>query len=189
MCKSREQAAAATAGASVDVPADLHDRSWWGRHRLVPVAAAVAVGLLAGAAGVTTVLRSGTDHGAIDNVAAGEEVTLNLIAPDDTGQQHGMAHLRQTPAGRVVALQVQQLPPAPAGSRYVCWFVGPGDSIEKPNRVAAGSFTTNQDGSADVELLGAVDPQRFPLLGVTVEPDDGNPQRRGPKVLVIKPPT
>jgi len=89
----------------------------------------------------------------------------------------------------VIQLRVENLPPPPPGRRYVCWFVGPGDSLAVPNRVDAGSFTTDRRGQARVTLTGAAPAQRFPLLGVTLEPDDGNPQRRGPKVLVTKPPT
>jgi hypothetical protein len=118
----------------------------------------------------------------------GSSVALNLIAPDG-GAQHGVALIEETPAGRVVHLRVDDLPPPPAGHRYVCWFVGPGDSLLKPNRVAIGSFVTDSHGHAQVTLTGAAPRERFALLGVTLEPNDGNPQRRGPKILVTKPPT
>jgi Anti-sigma-K factor rskA/Putative zinc-finger len=149
--------------------------------RLLVVAAALAVLAVTGVVAATL-------HAHNRPAPAGEIVTLTLVASDD-GPQHGMARIEQTPTGRVVHLQVEDLPPPPAGQRYVCWLVGPGDSLQRPNRVAIGSFTPNHNGRADVTLTGAAATDRFPILGVTREPDDGNPQRRGPKVLVTKPPT
>jgi hypothetical protein len=35
-------------------------------------------------------------------------------------------------------------------------------------------------------MFSAADAARFPRMGVTLEPDDGNPARTGPKVLVSK---
>jgi hypothetical protein len=33
-------------------------------------------------------------------------------------------------------------------------------------------------------MISAADPARFPKMGVTLEPDDGNPARTGPKYLI-----
>ncbi|SMD26472.1 anti-sigma factor [Kibdelosporangium aridum] len=152
------------------------------RRRLLT---AVAATVLLIAASVVAVLQL---QGPVPkDSAAPAGFTLSLIAPD-SGPQRGDALIQDTPAGRVVQLRVTDLPPPPPGQRYTCWFVGPGDSLARPNRVAAGSFTTDSRGHAQVTLTGAAAPQRFALLGVTREPDDGNPQYRGPKVLVTKPP-
>jgi hypothetical protein len=115
-------------------------------------------------------------------------VTLNLVAPPSGGPQHGTARIEQTPTGRIVHLNTSNLSPAPPGKRYVCWFVGPGDALTHPNRVVLGSFITDAQGYAMVTMTSAALAQRFPLIGVTLEPDDGNPQRRGPKVLVTEAP-
>jgi hypothetical protein len=160
------------------------------RGRLLALAAAVVL-VLVGAGAVVAGLYWGPDRapgGSANRPAGSDNVTLNLVAADG-GPQRGVARITQTPAGRIVHLQVRNLAPPPPGQRYVCWFVGPGDSPHRPNRVTIGSFTPDQHGRAEVTLTGAAATQRFPLLGVTREPDDGNPQRRGPKVLVTKPPT
>jgi hypothetical protein len=49
-----------------------------------------------------------------------------------------------------------------------------------------GTFRTAADGSAHVRMTSSADAERFPKMGVTLEPDDGNPQRTGAKVLVTK---
>jgi anti-sigma factor RsiW len=161
-----------------------------GSSRLMPdrrgrLLTAVAATVLLIAASVVAVLQL---QGPVpQDSAAPAGFALSLIAPDG-GPQRGDALIQDAPAGRVVQLRVTDLPPPALGQRYTCWFVGPGDSHAKPNRVAAGSFTTDSRGQAQVTLTGAAAPQRFALLGVTREPDDGNPQYRGPKVLVTKPP-
>jgi hypothetical protein len=89
--------------------------------------------------------------------------------------------------GREVRLTVHGLPPNPPGTYYECWFVGAGDTEQRPNRVSAGTFTVGSDGSASVRMISAADASRFPRMGVTLEPDDGNPARTGPKYLVTAP--
>ena len=76
------------------------------------------------------------------------------------------------------------LAPNPPGSVYECWFVGPGDSLERPNRVSAGTFTIGASGRASLRMHSAVDLRRFPVMGVTLEEDGGNPMRTGEKILV-----
>ena len=95
--------------------------------------------------------------------------------------------MRSTPQGRSVELEVEGLPRAPAGTYYECWFVGDGDTLAKPNRVSAGTFAVPDAGAHTVEMMSASDAARFPKMGVTVEPDDGNPQRTGDKALVSVP--
>jgi hypothetical protein len=146
---------------------------------------AVAATVLFIAATVVAIMQLGGP--APEDSAGPGGIALSLIAPDGSPQR-GDALIQDTPAGRVVHLRVTDLPPPPPGQRYTCWLVGPGDSLARPNRAAAGSFTTDSRGQAQVTLTSAAAPQRFALLGVTREPDDGNPQYRGPKVLVTKPP-
>jgi hypothetical protein len=111
---------------------------------------------------------------------------IELISARGT-RAKGEAKVRATPQGRAVELTVTGLPRAPAGFYYECWFVGDGDTLAKPNRVSAGTFAVADSGKHTVEMISAASAKRFPKMGVTVEPDDGNPQRTGDKVLVSVP--
>jgi hypothetical protein len=167
-------------------PPPGHPRSLRSSPRRLPALVAAAVVLLL--AGMVSVnlyrqSQSGPPHSSTAGLPAAATVTLSLVAPPGGGPQHGTALIEQTPAGRVVHLNTSNLPPAPSGKRYVCWFVGPGDSLTKPNRVVLGSFITDAQGNAAITMTSAAPAQYFPLIGVTLEPDDGNPQRRGPKIL------
>lgn len=111
---------------------------------------------------------------------------IALVAPDG-GPARGTALVRATPEGREIELEVVGLAPSAPGTHYECWFVGDGDTLERPNRVSAGTFTVGADGRATLRMSTAADPARFPRMGVTLEPDDGNPRRTGDKVLVSAP--
>jgi hypothetical protein len=76
--------------------------------------------------------------------------------------------------GLAITMEVSGLAPNPPGSVYECWYVGPGDSLERPNRVSAGTFTVGADGRASLRLHSAADLQRYPAMGVTLERDRGN---------------
>lgn len=136
------------------------------------LAAAAAALLVVAAVGIGAVL-----------LTRGDTTTIALVAAD-TGAGSGQAVVRETGGGRQVELSVAGLPANPPGTYYECWFVGPGDTEEKPNRVSAGTFTVGADGRATVTMISAADLARFPRMGVTLEPDDGNPARTGPKYLV-----
>lgn len=159
-------------------------------RRLLTLTAAAAVLLLGGVASVSVYRQYQSDPSRTDTTVAtqGAVITLHLVAPPGGGPQRGTARIQHTAVGRVVRLDVDNLAPAPSGQRYVCWFVGPGDSLAVPNRVALGSFTTDPRGRATVTMTSAAPAERFPLVGVTLEPDDGNPQRRGTKTLVTDAP-
>jgi Anti-sigma-K factor rskA len=80
-------------------------------------------------------------------------------------------------------MTVSGLAPNPPATVYECWFVGPNDSLERPNRVTAGTFTIGPSGKATLRLHSAADLQRFPVMGVTLERDGADPRRSGDKVL------
>jgi anti-sigma-K factor RskA len=140
--------------------------------RLVAVAAALMVALLGGV--VVSQLGGG---------GRGQVIELALSAqPGLSGR--ATAELRQVDGGVAVDMEVSGLAPNPPGSVYECWFVGPGDSLERPNRVSAGTFTIGASGRASLRMHSAVDLRRFPVMGVTLETDGGNPTRTGKKILV-----
>lgn len=91
--------------------------------------------------------------------------------------------VRKTGIGRVIKLQTDELPILPKGDYYELWFVGPGDTPARPNRISAGTFHPDENGRSEVTFAAAVDPALFPVLSVTAEPGDGDPRPTGPEVL------
>lgn len=143
--------------------------------RRLAMAAVIAVLLVAG--GVVVRQRIG---------GRSPETTIALVAPD-SGRAHGVVHVHSTPSGAAVSLEVEGLPPTARGRHYELWFVGPGDSLQKPNRISAGTFLVGANGKAKVHMLSAANLARYPKVGITDEPNDGNPARTGAKVLTSKP--
>jgi hypothetical protein len=96
--------------------------------------------------------------------------------------------ITKTPAGRSFDVRIQDLAPPAAGSLYELWAVSPQDTLEHPQRVSLGSFTVGRDGSGHLTAFTAAPADQFPVVGVTLEPVDGNSARTGPRVLVPGPP-
>jgi anti-sigma-K factor RskA len=143
--------------------------------RLVAVAAALVVALLGGV--VVSQLGGG---------GGGQVIELALAAqPGVSGR--ATAELRPVDDGVAIDMEVSGLAPNPPGSVYECWFVGPGDTLEQPNRVSAGTFTIGAGGRASLRMHSAADLRRFPVMGVTLETDGGRPERTGEKILVSGP--
>jgi anti-sigma factor RsiW len=136
---------------------------------------AAAALLLVAAVGVGAVL--------LTRASSSSATTVALVAAQ-VGSGHGNAVIQPVKEGRQVRLEVFGLPANESGTYYECWFVGPGDTEEQPNRVSVGTFTVGTDGTATVVMTSSADPARYPKMGVTLEPDDGNPGRTGPKYLV-----
>ncbi len=80
-------------------------------------------------------------------------------------------------------MSTDDLPILPKGEFYELWFVGPGDTRARPKRISAGTFHPNAEGNSEVRFAAAVEPALYPVLSVTAEPGDGNPERTGPEVL------
>jgi len=110
------------------------------------------------------------------------EIALNAVEGGPP-RAHGSAQLHSTDAGTEVDLDLSDLPPNPPGTFYECWFVAPDDTLDKPDRVSAGTFVVVNGGTTQVRMFTAANLSRFPRMGITLEPDDGNPQRTGNKVL------
>jgi anti-sigma-K factor RskA len=91
--------------------------------------------------------------------------------------------VRKTGIGRVISFRSESLPILPKGDYYELWFVGPGDSRSRPNRISAGTFHPDEQGRSHVRFAAAVDPAKYPVLAVTAEPGDGDPRVNGPEVL------
>jgi anti-sigma-K factor RskA len=165
-------AEAATGAAEAPAPSP---RSWWRRRRVV---VAVAAAALVAALAVPGALLLGGD--------GGEVTRLTLVAVEGGGGR-GQVTVTETAAGRSFDVRIQGLRPPPPGSLYELWAVHPDDTLERPQRVSLGTFTTGTDGSARLTAFTAAPADRFPVVGVTLEPVDGDPARTGPRVLVPGP--
>jgi anti-sigma-K factor RskA len=99
------------------------------------------------------------------------------------GPEQATVEVRKTGIGRVIRFDSDDLPILPKGEYYELWFVGPGDTRSRPNRISAGTFHPDEEGRSHVRFAAAVDPAKYPVLSVTAEPGDGNPARTGPEVL------
>ena len=92
---------------------------------------------------------------------------------------HAVAVLDDRAGGWAVDLDVSGLAPPPEGSYYECWYVGPGDTRGRPNRISAGTVR----GGARWGGVAAHDDGR---PAARVPDDDGEPRspttatRRGP---------
>lgn len=148
-----------------------------GSARLLRAAAAVIVALGIGV-GVGSVL----DPFGGDDPEGVLEFAGTLTAPGDGGARADVA-VRKTGIGRVVHLESDELPVLPTGEFYELWFVAPGDSGDGLNRISAGTFHPDEQGRTSVRFAAAVDPTKYPVLSVTAEPGDGDPEPTGPEVL------
>lgn len=99
------------------------------------------------------------------------EVTLvgTERAPGATGVVHGW----ETPHGTAVWLEVRGLDRAPDGHFYELWFVG------ERGLVSAGTFRA----APGFELWAAARLDEYPRLGITLEPENGDPARNGVQVM------
>jgi anti-sigma-K factor RskA len=147
------------------------------RLRLLLASAAAAALLVAAFLGGVLLSQAGpfADRGRV--------VAFTLTAADG-GPARGTAKVHQVADGLEITMEVSGLAPNPPGSVYECWYVGPGDTLERPNRVSAGTFTVGPDGRANLRMHSAADLHRYPAMGVTLERDRGNPARTGDKVLI-----
>ena len=173
------------AAPAVDVPPGLRERTFAAiegaarpRRRTVElrkVVAAAAAVLLIGFG--TAVVRETT------RPAPAAAQVVELTAPAG-GTARAVATVRATETGGVIEMEVQGLAPPPAGSFFECWLVAAeGDSVDRPNRVSVGTFTVDGNGRATVRWDFTADVAKFPRMGITVEPDDGNPVHTTQRVL------
>ena len=110
----------------------------------------------------------------------GEVTRLTLVAAEGWRPRPGDRH---PDGGRSLLRRPHPGPPPAPGSLYELWAVSPQDTLERPQRVSLGTFTTAADGSARLIAFTAPRPTASSVVGVTLEPVDGNPARTGPRVL------
>jgi anti-sigma-K factor RskA len=133
-------------------------------------------GLVAAAAVVLAIVLS------LPGVLPGSSTTeLRMVA--DSGAAIGRAVVTETEQGRQFQVEIEGLDPPPDGQFYELWAVGPEDTEDDPQRVSLGTFTVGAGGDATFDAFTAASAAQYPLIGVTLEPDDGDPARTGPRVL------
>lgn len=127
-------------------PADLGDRiaASVRRQRRHRALAAAGLALLAGAAAVVAAVALGVGgrDGAPEPLQ-GRTVTFAVVPAGGSAQ----AVVADDPGGSVVALRAEGLDP---GTTYALWLTPPGG--DWTDRVAAGTFRPDPDGSVSVEL-------------------------------------
>ncbi len=111
----------------------------------------------------------------------GERREVALVASPVAAGASGTATLENVRRDTRVRLRVAGLPRPGGPGHYELWFVG------ERSRVSAGTFSTGEDGRADVRLTVAAQPGRYSRIGVTREPDTSDPARNGPNVLLGRP--
>lgn len=169
------EAVDAAAGAAADeagTPPRRRDAGRWTARGGLALAGALAALAFA----VVVAVEPGED----------EEPPLEVAAelrPPGGGGERARVEVVKTGIGRVIDLRTDDLAILPAGQYYEIWFVGPGDSLRRPNRISAGTFHPDEQGRSDVTFAAAVDPKKYPGLSITREPGDGDPRRTGPEVL------
>jgi hypothetical protein len=163
------------------------DRRWHLRARPWSFAAAVAAAVMVLGVGVATALintgvrlgdtsAGGGPPGGGSGGGTASVRTLTLMATGG-GPQRGTAHIRNTPRGRLVDLEIDSLKPPPRGHHYVSWFVGPRDSPADPDRVVIGSFIPISD-LVRVSFTSHASPA-YERIEITSEPDDAEPNEGG----------
>jgi hypothetical protein len=138
------------------VPArGLAGRGWFGR------VAWGSAGALVGAAAVLALVMIGSPRVAPERIA----LSGSALAPAASGS----VLLERLPDGSVrVELAMSGLPRSDAEHFYEFWLVGNG------GRVSAGTFRS--DGSPIAQTFTtAADLTTYPRIGITLEPDDGDP--------------
>jgi anti-sigma-K factor RskA len=146
------------------------------------VGAAAAALVLAFAGGIGTGRVLPTPPQSTPAPTAPPAQTIHLVAANGSAAS-GTATLRTAGGQTAITMTARDLPPPPPGHVYTCWLVAPDDTPQHQDRVSVGTFTTPSTQPVTLRWDTAADRERFPNLGVTLEPQNGNPAKQGPKVL------
>jgi anti-sigma-K factor RskA len=107
---------------------------------------------------------------------------LALVAAQG-GTAKGRVLVTRTSGGRQFDVRIEGLRPPQAGKLYELWAVGAADTRDRPQRVSLGTFTVPVSGKVRLRAFTAAPESIYAKVGVTEEPDNGNPAREGPVVL------
>ena len=161
------------------VPPARPRRPVW-RPGWVVAAAAALVLVFAGGVGTGRVLPTGGQQPKPPPQPPAQ--TIQLAAASGSSAS-GTATLRTTNGQTAITMTARGVPPPPPGHVYTCWLVAPDDTPQHQDRVSVGTFTTSSTQPVTLRWDTAADRSRFPTMGVTLEPQNGNPAKQGPKIL------
>ena len=100
-----------------------------------------------------------------------------LAGTDRAPDASASVTVQENGAGALIRLDAEGLAPAPANSYYEGWVDGPDGDM-----VAIGTFHLHH-GDDPIALWAGVDLSKYPVLTVTLEPEDGDPGSSGDVVL------
>ncbi len=109
---------------------------------------------------------------------------LALVAAEG-GTGKGRVLVTKTSGGRTFDVRIEGLRPPKAGKLYELWAVGAADAPDSPQRVSLGTFTVPVSGKVRLRAFTAAPASIYAKVGVTEEPDNGNPAREG--LVVLRP--
>lgn len=173
--------------AAVEHEAELHPRAApraaTARRRWLPRLA--LGGALATAATVVAVVMGGQhDAGPKDPFAGidGDALPIQLAAVGGA-RPHAHADITRDAGGAKVMFHSDHLVSPGAGRHYELWLVAPDDRPGHPHRVSGGTFLPDAKGTSFTDLRAVADPDRFDVVAITVEADDGDPAPTLPDVV------
>ena len=140
-------------------------RSRGGWRPWVPAAALLVVAVL-GAGLLWTVTRDASD---------GIPLTATVPASEGGGEISG----EMEEGNLKIELVVWGLPELQEGEYYELWY-----AKEDGGRISCGTFRAQQGDQTTVNLTAPANAVSYPEIEVTREPDDGDPDSSGEKVLV-----
>jgi anti-sigma-K factor RskA len=141
------------------------------------LAAGLAAVLLVVGAGAGAVLRGG-DDGAGRPPAVTAPPARTVVALHTVGEGARGAGAEAAMAAGRMALDVHGLRRTAQGAFYEVWLLRTPEHL-----VSLGTFRVDAAGRATVTLPVTVDPHRFPIVDVSVEPADGDPAHSARSVL------
>ena len=151
--------------------------------RLSPaLAGGLAAVLLAVGVGAGALLGGGDGSpGPVPSRPTAQVVALTHIgsAPPSAGAK---ALVSDTRGRRVVRLAVHGLPANDHGSFYEVWMLR-----DATHMVSLGTFRVGPGGRESVTLPVSVDPAEYPIMDVSLEPDDGDPAHSRDSLLRSSP--
>jgi anti-sigma-K factor RskA len=144
-----------------------------GSFGIRPGLALAASVLLVGVGVVGGVLVTGGD----EDAPSGEVVALDRFGEGPQGAS-GTATVARIEGTPEVTIDTSGLKPSAPGTNYEVWMIR-----DEQRMVSLGTFKVGDEGRAVVTLPVTVDPDEYPVMDVSIEPQDGKPQHSGRSVL------
>jgi hypothetical protein len=154
----------------IPLHAARHRRASRARRRLPRVLAAAAAVVVVAGLGVAGGVRLASED------TPDPLLEVALAGTEEAPGSSATATLVEEPAGISVTLDVSDLPPAPEGTFYEVWLVGPA------GKVSGGTFHMRGDQD-DIKLWWGVAPDGYEAVTVTRQPVDGGTTAEGVVVL------